>query len=77
MEFTFLENASIQGIFTHTHSKLALKFLLLRPRQKEITHSPRQHFFENPFPSAAERGGGNCDLFHHNSVRKYDDDLEH
>ena len=45
MEFTFLENGLIRGIFTHAspHSKLATKFLPSRPRQKEITHSPRQH----------------------------------
>ena len=36
-----------------------------RPRQKEITHSPRQYSFENLFPSTAERGGGNYDLIHH------------
>ena len=42
MEFTFLENALIQGIFTHAtpHSKLAPKFLSSGPRQKEITFSP-------------------------------------
>ena len=49
MEFTFLENALIRGIFTHapSHSKLAPKFLSSNPRQKEITHSPGQHSFEN------------------------------
>ena len=79
MEFTFQENTLIQGIFTHasTHSKLASKFLSSRPRQKEITHSPRQHSFENLFPPTAERGGGNYDLLYQNSVRKYEDDLEH
>ena len=57
MEFTLLENALIRGIFTHAspHSKLAPKFLSSRPRQKEITHSQRQHSFENLFPPAAER----------------------
>ena len=39
MEFTF-----------PIHSKLAPKSLPLRPRQKNITHSPRQHSFENLFP---------------------------
>ena len=60
MEFTFLENGLIRGIFTHAppQSKLAPKFLSSHPRQKEITHSPRLHFFENLFPSTAERGGG-------------------
>ena len=81
MEFTFLENALIRGIFTHAppHSRLAPKFLSSRPRQKEITHSPRQHFFENlflPLPTA-ERGWGNYDLLYQNSVRKYEYDLEH
>ena len=81
MEFTFLKNAFIRGIFTHTppHSKLAPKFLLSRPRQNEITHSLSQaaFFLENLFPPTVERGGGNYDLFYQNSVRKYDRDLEH
>ena len=44
MEFTFLENALIRGIFTciTPHSKLAPNFLSSRPRQKKVTHSPRQ-----------------------------------
>ena len=36
--------------------------LVTGPRQKEITHSPRQHSLENLFPSTAERGGGNYEL---------------
>ena len=79
MEFTFLESALIRGIFTHAtpHSKLAPKFLSSRHRQKEITHFPRQHYFENLFPPTTERGGGNCDLLYQNLVRKYEDNLEH
>ena len=59
------------------HSKLTPKFLSSRPRQKEITFSPRQHSFENLFPPTTERSGGNYDLLYQNSVRKYKDDLEH
>ena len=79
MEFTFLVNALIRGIFTYapSHSKLAPKFLSQRLMQKEFTHSPRQHSFENLFPPTAERGGGNYDFLYQNSVRKYEDDLEH
>ena len=79
MEFTFPENVLIRETFTHTppHSKLALKFLSLRPTLKEIAHSSGQHSFENNFPPTAERGGGNYDLLYQNSVRKYEDDLEH
>ena len=79
MEFTFLENALIQGSFTHAppHSKPVPNFLSSRPRQKEITHPPRHHSFENLFPPTTERGGGNYDLLYQNSVRKYEDDLEH
>ena len=79
MEFRFLENALIRGIFTHAipHSKLAPKFLSLRPREKEIAHSPRQYSFENLFLPTAERGGGNYDLLYKYSVRKDEDDLEH
>ena len=75
----FLENALIRCIFTHAppHSKLAPNVLSSRPRQKEITHSPRQHSFENLFPSTAERGGGNYDLLYQSPVTIYEDDLEH
>ena len=78
MGFTFLENALIQGIFTHAppYSKLAPKFLLLHHRQKEIAHSPRQHSFKNLFPPVAERGGENYGLLYQNPIRKYEDDLE-
>ena len=74
-----LENALIRSIFTHAslHSKLAPKFLSLRPRHGEIIHSPRQHYFKNLFPLTAERSGGNYDLLYENSVKKYEDDLEH
>ena len=79
MEFILLENALIQGIFTHAlpHSKLTTKFLSSRSRQKEITYFLRQHSFENLFPPTAERGGGSDDLLYQNSVRKYEHDLEH
>ena len=79
MELAFLENALIRGTFTHAlpHLKLAPKFLSSRPRQKEITHPPRQHSFENLFPPTGERVGGNYDLLYQNSVRKYKDDLKH
>ena len=79
MELTFLENALIQGIFTHVppHSKLAPKFLSSRPKQKETSHSPKQHSVKNLFPPTAEKGGGNYDLLYQNSVRKYQDDLKH
>ena len=75
----FLENALIRGIPTHDppHSKLALKFLSSSPRQKEITHSPRQRSFENLFLPVAERGGGDYDFLYKNSVKKYEDDLGH
>ena len=79
MEFRFLENALIRGIFTHAipYSKLAPKFLSLRPREKEIVHSPRQYSFKNLFPPTAERGGENYDLLYKYSVRKDEGDLEH
>ena len=48
------------------HSKLAPKFLSSHPRQREITYSPRQHFFENLFPSTEEMGGRNYDLHYQN-----------
>ena len=53
------------------HSKLSPKFLSSHPRQREITHSPRHHFFENLFPPAVERSGGNYNLLYQNSVKKY------
>ena len=57
--------------------KTSPKFLSSYPREKEITHSPRQHSFENLFPPIAEMGGGNYDLLYQNSVRKYEGDLEY
>ena len=68
MEFTFLENAMIRGIFTHapSDSELASRFLSSRSRQKEITHSPRQHSFQNSFSPTAERSGGKYDLLYQN-----------
>ena len=79
MVFTFLGNALNLDIFTYVppHLKLAPKFLSSHPRQKEFTYSPRQHFFESLFPPAAERDGGNYNLFYQNSIRKYEDDLGH
>ena len=79
MEFTFLENAFIRVTFTHAlpHSKSTYKFLSSCSRQKKITHSPRQHSFEKTFSLTAEKGRGIYDLFCQNSVRKYEDDLQH
>ena len=59
LEFTFLENALIRDIFTHAppNAKLAPKFLSSCSRQKEITHSPRHHSFENLFSSKTEKRG--------------------
>ena len=67
------------GIFTHTppHSNPSPKLLSSRPRQKENTHSPRQHSFKNLFPITAEKCRENFDLLYQNSVRKYEDDLDH
>ena len=72
MVFTILENALNLGSYFScpaSHPKRSLKFLSSPHRQKEITHSPRQHFFENLFCSTAERNGGN---YVHNSMRKYE-----
>ena len=47
-----------------------------------FTHAPVPHsklmveFFENIF-SQDKRGGGSYDLLYQNSIRKYEDDLEH
>ena len=59
MEFTFLKNALIQVTFTNgtPYSKFVPKFLPSRPKQKEITYSPRQHSFKNLFLPTAEKGG--------------------
>ena len=71
MKLAFLENAFIRGSYTH-----AYPHFLSRPRQKGITHSPRQHSFENLFPPTAERGGRNYDLLYQDSIKQYEDDLE-
>ena len=44
------------------------------PSFPKVSH---QHSFENLFPPTAERGDGNYDLLYQNSVRKYEEDLEH
>ena len=51
MVFAFLENALNLSIFTYafplpTQSKLSPKFLSPHPRQRETTHSLRQHYFQ-------------------------------
>ena len=62
MVFIFLENAFNLGICT----------------QDSVPHSKLQvEFFENLFPPTAERGGQNYDLIYQNSIRKYEDGLEH
>ena len=61
--FLFLENALLnRSIFTH----VAVPYSKLQAE-----------FFENLFPPTAERGGENYDLLYQNSIRKYEDDLEH
>ena len=61
MLVTFLENALNLCIFNH-----AL-----------VPHSKLQvEFYENLFPQN-EMGGGNYDLLYYDSIRKYEDDLEH
>ena len=57
MVSTFLENALNLGTSTHafpSHLKLFPKLLSSHNRQAEVTHSPRQHFFENLFLPTAE-----------------------
>ena len=62
MVLAFIENVLNRGIFTYAPV----------PHWKLPTE-----FFENLFPSTAERGGENYDLLYRNSTRKYGDDLEH
>ena len=45
-----------------------------------MPHSPLKtpaEFFENLLPPTAERDGESYDLLYQNSIRKYEDDLEH
>ena len=39
--------------------KILPQVLIITHRQREITHFPRQHFFENLLPPTGERDGGN------------------
>ena len=50
------KNFQIYGVQTPTQSELTSKFLSSPDTEKEFTHSPRQHSFENLFPLTAERG---------------------
>ena len=62
MVFTLLENALNLDIFTHS----------------PIPHSELQaEYFENLFPPTVERSWENYDLLYQNSIRKYEDGLEH
>ena len=62
MVFTFLKNALNLVIFTHAP-------FLNSKLQVEL--------FEKMFPPTAESGGEKYDLLYQNSIRKYQDDLEH
>ena len=62
MVFIFLENALNLGVCTHT------SFLHLELNAE---------FLENLFTPNGERSGENYVLFYHNSIRKYEDDLEY
>ena len=42
--------------------------------RRKVLIPPRQHCFENLFPSTAENPGGNYDLPYEDSVKKYEDD---
>ena len=53
------------------------KLLPPHPRQREITHSSRQHFLKNLFRTTAESGGGNYDFLYQNLIKKYEDDLDY
>ena len=66
MVSTFLENTSNLGIFTYQQPDRGKLFIPLG-----------SVFLENLLPPTAERGGKNYDLLYQNSIRKYEDDLEH
>ena len=52
--------------------------LAITPYAGENYSLPQVVFFRKSVPpQTAERGGGNYDLFCQNSVRKYENDLEH
>ena len=76
MEFIFVENALIQGIFTHvpSHSTPSpLQVLVFTPQAEGNFSFPQAAFFRK----SVERGGGNYVLPYQKSIRKYEDDLEH
>ena len=59
-----------------TQNSPSSKFLSSRPKQKEITHSPRQYSVENLFPQQQKGVEETNNLLYHNSIWKYEDDLE-
>ena len=62
MLLTFQENASNLSIFAHA----------------SVSRSKLQaEFFENLFPATAERDRENYDFLYQNSLRKYENELEH
>ena len=79
MEFSFLLNSLIRGIFTHASptQNSPPSSCYHAPHRGKLLIPPRQHSFENLFSPTAEIDGGNYDLLYQNSVRKSEDDLEY
>ena len=77
---TLLENALNRDIFTQaplpTQNSLPSFCHHTLGRGKSLI-PPGTIFFENLFPPAVERSGGNYNLLYQNSIKKYSVDLEH
>ena len=70
IDFTILENALFRGNYPPSSYYYVLgRGKLLIP--------PGSILLKNCFPQQQKGAGGNYDLFYQNSVRKYEDDLEH
>ena len=70
----YVKKIKIYGIHSHRKCIESRHFLLMPPFP---TQNSSQNSLKICFPPTAEMGGENFDLLYQNSIRKYEDDLEH
>ena len=77
----FPENALNLGILTNASSlpnqSSPLVFIISSQAEQNYLYLQTAFFRESVSPQQQKRGGGNYDLLQQNSIRKYEDDLEH
>ena len=78
---TFPENALNLGVLTNAsplpNQNSPLVFIISSQAEQNYLYLQTAFFRESVSPQQQKRGGGNYDLLQQNSIRKYEDDLEH